>query len=52
VKKVMLSDPQFKLGDYLMFSAMIAFTAYFIFLISTRGLVPFMQGVQYLVPGG
>jgi energy-coupling factor transport system permease protein len=52
VKKVMLSDPKFKLGDYVMFCAMIAFTVYFIFLISTRGLVPFMQGVQYLVPGG
>lgn len=52
VKKVMLSDPKFEAGDYLMFIAMIFFTAYFIFLIVTRGLVPFMQGVQYLRPGG
>lgn len=52
VKKVMISDPKFKLGDYVMFCAMAAFTAFFIFLISTRGLVPFMKGVQYLVPGG
>jgi energy-coupling factor transport system permease protein len=52
VKKVMISDPKFKLGDYIMFFAMAAFTAFFIFLIITRGLVPFMKGVQYLVPGG
>ena len=52
VKKVMLSDPKFKIGDYLMFFAMIVFTAYFVFLIYTRGLVPFMQGIEYLRPGG
>lgn len=52
VKKVMLSDPRFKLGDYSMFTAMIVFTAYFVFLIYTRGLVPFMQGIEYLRPGG
>lgn len=52
VKKVMLSDPKFKIGDCLMFFAMIVFTAYFVFLIYTRGLVPFMQGIEYLRPGG
>lgn len=52
VQKVMLRDPRFKTGDYLMFSAMIAFTACFIFLILTRGLVPFMQGIAYVRPGG
>jgi len=52
VKKVMLSDPKFKPGDYLTFFAMIVFTAYFVFLIYTRGLVPFMQGIEYLRPGG
>jgi len=52
VKKVMLSDPKFKPEDYLMFFAMIVFTAYFVFLIYTRGLVPFMQGIEYLRPGG
>ena len=52
VKKVMLSDPKFKIGDYLMFFGMIVFTAYFVYLIYTRGLVPFMQGIEYLRPGG
>ncbi len=52
VKKVMLRDPRFKFADYFMFCAMGVFTATFAYLISTRGLVPFMQGVEYLLPGG
>jgi energy-coupling factor transport system permease protein len=52
VKKVMIRDPNFGVGDYLMFCAMVAFTLYFIFLIYTRGLVPFMQRIQYVQPGG
>lgn len=52
VKKVMLRDPKFKTGDYVMFCAMAGLTLYFIFLIYTRGLVPFMQGIEYVRPGG
>jgi len=52
VKKVLLSDPKFEMGDYLMFLAMTIFTALFILLIYTRGLVPFMVGIEYVVPGG
>jgi len=52
VKKVMLRDPKFKVSDYLTFCAMFAITVYFVFLILTLGLVPFMQGIRYVQPGG
>lgn len=52
VKKVMLRDPTFKIGDFIVFALIGVFTAFFIFLIYTRGLVPFMQGIEYVRPGG
>ena len=52
VKKVMLRDPRFKRSDFALFGLMVVFTAYFAFLIYTRGLVPFMQGISYIQPGG
>jgi energy-coupling factor transport system permease protein len=52
VRKVMLHDPRFGVLDYLAIVAMFALTVVFIYLILTRGLVPFMQGVRYIRPGG
>lgn len=52
VEKVMLRDPRFRTSDYAFFGLMAAFTAFFIYLILTRGLVPFMQGISYVRPGG
>lgn len=52
VRKVMVRDPRFKAIDILLFASMAALTVYFLFLIATRGLVPFMQGIAYVQPGG
>jgi energy-coupling factor transport system permease protein len=52
VEKVMLRDPRFGAGDYLVFCLLGAFTILFFYLILTRGLVPFMQGIEYVRPGG
>jgi energy-coupling factor transport system permease protein len=52
VKKVMLRDPRFGWVDYASIVVMAGFTVVFAYLILTRGLVPFMQGVPYIRPGG
>jgi energy-coupling factor transport system permease protein len=52
VKKVMLRDPRLKAADYALMLTMAVMTCVFIYLILTRGLVPFMVGVQYVRPGG
>jgi energy-coupling factor transport system permease protein len=52
VKKVMLRDPKLKLSDYVVMAIMVAMTGFFIYLIWTRGLVPFMVGIKYVRPGG
>jgi energy-coupling factor transport system permease protein len=52
VKKVMLRDPRLKLSDYVVMAMIIVMTGVFIYLIWTRGLVPFMVGIQYVRPGG
>ncbi len=52
VKKVMLHDPRLGAIDFIVIGAMMALTAVFIYLMATRGLVPFMQGVRYIRPGG
>jgi energy-coupling factor transport system permease protein len=52
VRKVLLSDPRFKVWDYVSFVAIAFFTAFFVYLIVTRGFVPFMQGIKYVRPGG
>ena len=52
VKKVMLRDPKLKLSDYVVMAIIVVMTGVFIYLIWTRGLVPFMVGIQYVRPGG
>ena len=52
VKKVMLRDPRLKLSDYVVMALIVMMTGVFIYLIWTRGLVPFMVGIQYVRPGG
>jgi energy-coupling factor transport system permease protein len=52
VKKVMLRDPKLKLSDYVVMTLIVMMTGVFIYLIWTRGLVPFMVGIQYVRPGG
>ncbi len=52
VKKVMLRDPKLKASDYSVMLIMILMTGVFIYLILTRGLVPFMVGIEYVRPGG
>ena len=52
VKKVMLRDPKLKLSDYVVIALIVMMTGVFIYLIWTRGLVPFMVGIQYVRPGG
>lgn len=52
VRKVMLRDPRLKTIDYLSLLLMATGTIFFIYLIMTQGLVPFMQGVRYIQPGG
>jgi energy-coupling factor transport system permease protein len=52
VKKVMLRDPKLKASDYAFMSLMAAVTCVFTYLIWTRGLVPFMVGIEYVRPGG
>ena len=52
VKKVMLRDPKLKLSDYVVMALIVMITGVFIYLIWTRGLVPFMVGIQYVRPGG
>jgi energy-coupling factor transport system permease protein len=52
VKKVMLRDPTLKTSDHAVMLIMAAMTCVFIYLIWTRGLVPFMVGIQYVRPGG
>ena len=52
VKKVMLRDPKLKLSDYVVMALIVMMTGVFIYLIWTRGLVPFMVGIQYVRPGG
>jgi len=52
VRKVMLRDPKLRGRDYALLFLMAAATAYFLFLIYTRGLVPFMPGIEYIRPGG
>ena len=52
VKKVMLRDPKLKISDYVVMAIIVVMTGVFIYLIWTRGLVPFMVGIQYVRPGG
>jgi energy-coupling factor transport system permease protein len=52
VKKVMLRDPKLEVSDYVVIGIIAAVTCLFIYLIWTRGLVPFMVGVKYVRPGG
>jgi len=52
VKKVMLRDPKLKISDYVVIALIVMMTGVFIYLIWTRGLVPFMVGIQYVRPGG
>lgn len=52
IKKVMLRDPTLKTSDHAVMVIMAAMTCVFIYLIWTRGLVPFMVGIQYVRPGG
>jgi len=52
VKKVMLRDPTLKTSDYAVMLIMAAMTCVFVYLIWTRGLVPFMAGIEYVRPGG
>ncbi len=52
VKKVMLRDPVLKASDYAIFAMMAIITCFLIYLILTRGLVPFMVGIEYVRPGG
>jgi len=52
VKKVMLRDPRLRASDYAVTLIIAVVTCVFIYLILTRGLVPFMVGVQYVRPGG
>ena len=52
VKKVMLRDPKLKFSDYVVMAIIVMMTGVFIYLIWTRGLVPFMVGIQYVRPGG
>jgi energy-coupling factor transport system permease protein len=52
VKKVMLRDPKLKFWDYVVMAMIVMMTGVFIYLIWTRGLVPFMVGIQYVRPGG
>jgi len=52
VKKVMLRDPKLEASDYAVMTIIGIMTCIFIYLIWTRGLVPFMVGIQYVRPGG
>jgi energy-coupling factor transport system permease protein len=52
VKKVMLRDPKLKVSDYVAIAIIVMMTGVFSYLIWTRGLVPFMVGIQYVRPGG
>jgi energy-coupling factor transport system permease protein len=52
VKKVMLRDPKLEVADYVVMAIIVMMTGVFIYLIWTRGLVPFMVGIQYVRPGG
>jgi energy-coupling factor transport system permease protein len=52
VRKVMLRDPRLKLPDYVVMTMIVMMTGVFIYLIWTRGLVPFMVGIKYVRPGG
>jgi len=52
VKKVMLRDPRLKASDYAIMIIMAVMTCVFIYIIWTRGLVPFMTGIEYVRPGG
>ncbi|GEM_PF-1040331 len=52
VKKVMLRDPKLKAADYAVMAIIGIMTCVFVYLIWTRGLVPFMVGIQYVRPGG
>jgi len=52
VKKVMLRDPRLKASDYAVMTIMAVMTCAFIYIILTRGLVPFMTGIEYVRPGG
>jgi len=52
VKKVMLRDPRLKISDYAALTMIVVMTGAFVYLIWTRGLVPFMAGIQYVRPGG
>jgi len=52
VKKVMLRDPTLKGSDYAVILIMVLMTCVFVYLIWTRGLVPFMVGIEYVRPGG
>lgn len=52
IKKVLLRDPTLKTSDHAVMVIMAAMTCVFIYLIWTRGLVPFMVGIQYVRPGG
>jgi len=52
VKKVMLRDPRLKASDFAVMIIMAVMTCAFIYIILTRGLVPFMTGIEYVRPGG
>lgn len=52
VKKTYIIDPKFEAIDYVFFAFMTIMTAYFIYLILTVGLVPFMKGIEYTYVGG
>jgi len=52
VKKVMLRDPKLRIPDFVVMALIVIMTGVFIYLIWTRGLVPFMVDIQYVRPGG